>query len=110
VDTRSNGGGSRILCVESDSAVLESRCAVLEYSGYDVASASPETAEILLRKQKIDLLVVSSLNDRDLQRVVRLCDGAAVLVLDGITMPSELLRLVAERLNIHHSGELSRDF
>jgi len=88
----------KILCIESDQAVLESRCAVLKYSGYDAASASPQLAEILLRSRKFDLLVISSLNDRDLQRVVNLCDGAEVLVLEVITLPSELLALVAEKL------------
>ncbi len=88
----------KILCVERAPAVLESRCAVLKYSGYDTTSASPQLAEILLRSRKFDLLVISSLNDRDLQRVVNLCDGAEVLVLEGITMPSEFLALVAEKL------------
>jgi hypothetical protein len=55
-------------------------------------------AEVLLRSRKFDLLVISSLNDRDLQRVVNLCDGAEVLVLEEITLPSELLAMVAEKL------------
>ena len=89
----------KILCVECDLTVLESRCAVLKYSGYDAASASPHLAEILLLHQKFDLLVVSSLNDRNLHRVINLSDGADVLALDGFTTPSELLSLVAERVN-----------
>ncbi len=88
----------KILCVEHDPAVLEGRCAVLKHSGYDAASASPQLAEVLLRSRKFDLLVISSLNDRDLQRVVNLCDGAEVLVLEEITLPSELLAMVAEKL------------
>jgi hypothetical protein len=59
---------AKILCVEADVAVRESRCAVLSYAGYDAASATPHLA-------------------------------ADVLVLDGFTMPLELLGLVAERLN-----------
>jgi CheY-like chemotaxis protein len=94
----------RILCVEPDPAVLESRCAVLTYSGYDAASASPQLAQIVLRSQKFDLLVVSSLNDSDLYRVINLSDGAELLVLDTITMPSVLLSLVAERLNGQRSA------
>jgi CheY-like chemotaxis protein len=88
----------KILCVEHDPAVLESRCAVLKHSGCDASSASPQLAEVLLRSRKFDLLVISSLNDRDLQRVVNLCDGAEVLVLEEITLPSELLAMVAEKL------------
>jgi hypothetical protein len=101
MDARSNFGAAKILCVEPDSAVLESRCAVLKVSGYDVASASPQLADIVLRSHKFDLIVLSSLNDSDLHRIVNLSDGAEVLVLDEITMPTELLSLVAQRLNRH---------
>jgi hypothetical protein len=96
-----NFGAARILCVELDVAVLESRCAVLKLSGYDAASASPRVAEIVLRCQKFDLIVLSRLSDSDLHIVINLSDGADVLVLDGLTMPLELLSLVAQRLNRH---------
>lgn len=87
----------KILCVEHGVAVLETRCAVLKYSGYDAASPSPQLAEIVLRSEKIDLLIVSSQNDSDLHRVLNLSDGAEVLILDGLTMPSKLLSLVTQR-------------
>jgi hypothetical protein len=89
----------KILCVESNPAVLESRCAVLKISGYDADSASPQVAETVLRGQKFNLVIISSMNDRDLQRIVNLADGAEVLVLEEITLPRELLSLVAQRLN-----------
>lgn len=91
---------AKILCVESDMAVLESRCAVLKHSGYDTASGSPDLAGTLLRSQKFDLIVLSMRSNSDLQRIVNLSDGAEVLVLDYLTMPSELLSLVAQRLNV----------
>jgi hypothetical protein len=97
--TGSNFGTARILCVELDLDVRESRCAVLKHSGYDAASASPQVAEIVLRSQKFDLVVLSKLSDIDLHRIINLADGAEVLVLDGFTSPSELLSLVAQRLN-----------
>jgi hypothetical protein len=97
----SHFGAAKILCVESDSTVLESRCTVLKISGYDAASASPQLAEIMLRSQKFDLIVVSTVCDFDLHRILGLSDGAEVLVLDGLTMPAELLSLVAQRLNRH---------
>jgi hypothetical protein len=97
VETRA----AKILCVEVDVAVLESRCAVLKYSGYDTASASPRQAESVLRTQKFDLLVISSLNDSDLHRIVNFSDGAEVLVVDQFTLPSKLLSLVAQRLSRH---------
>jgi hypothetical protein len=101
MDTRRNVGVAKILCVELDLFVLESRCAVLKYSGYDAASASPQVAEILLRSQKFDLIVLSTVSDSDLHRIVNLSDGAELLVLDGLTVPSKFLSLVAQRLNRH---------
>jgi DNA-binding response OmpR family regulator len=91
-------GVAKILCVESDPFLLESRCAVLKYSGYDSVSASPQTAQVVLRSQKFDLIVISTVSDQDLHRILNLSDGADVLVLDGLTMPSKLLSLVAQRL------------
>jgi DNA-binding response OmpR family regulator len=84
----------KILCVEYDPVVLESRCAVLKYSGYDVASASPQSAEILLRSQRFNLLVVSSLSNHDLHRIIDLSDGADLVVLKAVTTASELLSFV----------------
>jgi DNA-binding response OmpR family regulator len=101
VKTGSYFGAAKILCVELDVAVVESLCAVLKTSGYDAASASPQVAGIVLRRQKFDLLIVSRLGDLDLQTVMNLSDGADVLVLDALTTPSELLTLVAQRLNRH---------
>jgi CheY-like chemotaxis protein len=101
MDTRRHFRAAKILCVESDVAVRESRCAVLKYSGYDSASASPHLAETVLRSQRFDLIVLSSLRNSDLHRITNLSDGAEVLALDGLTLPSELLSLVAQRLNRH---------
>jgi DNA-binding response OmpR family regulator len=95
VDARS----PKILCVEFNLAIRESRCAVLKHSGYDAASAEPDLAESVLRSQKFDLIVLSMLSDLDSHLITNLADGADLLVLDGFTMPSELLSLVAERLN-----------
>jgi hypothetical protein len=97
--TGSNFGAAKILCVELDVAVLESRCAVLKVSGYDTVSASPQAAEIALRSQKFDLIVLSRLSDSDLHRIINFSDGADVLVLEELTAPSELLFLVSQRLN-----------
>jgi hypothetical protein len=99
LDVRSNFGAAKILCVEPDLGVLESRCAVLKTSGYDSTSALPHMAEIALRRQKIDLIVLSGLSDSDLHRIVNFSDGADVLILEELTMPSELLSLVGQRLN-----------
>jgi DNA-binding response OmpR family regulator len=89
----------KIFCVEQDVSVRKSRCAILKYSGYDAASASPQVAEILLRSQKFDLIILSEPAGFDLNRVVTLSEGADVLVLEALTMPRELLSLVAQRLD-----------
>jgi CheY-like chemotaxis protein len=95
----------KILCVDSDPFVLESRCAVLKYSGYDAASASPQAAEVVLRSQKFDLIVISTVSDQDLHRILSVSDGAEVLVLDGLIMASKLLSLVAQRLQRSLAGD-----
>jgi hypothetical protein len=51
----------------------------------------------VLRSQKFDLIVVSSVSDSDLHRVINLSDGAGVLVLEETSMPAELISLVAQR-------------
>jgi hypothetical protein len=94
-----NFEAARVLCVESDLAKLESRCAILKHSGYDVASASPQGAAIVLCSQKFDLIVISALSDHETHRLINFSDGADVLVMDeGIIRPSELIALVEERL------------
>ena len=89
----------KILCVEQDVSVRKSRCAILKYSGYDAASASPPVAEIVLRSQKFDLIILSELAGFDLNWVVNLSDGADVLMLEALTTLRELLSLVAQRLD-----------
>jgi hypothetical protein len=99
MDARSNVGAAKILCVELDLAVRESQCAILKSLGYDTVSASPQQAEIVLRSQEFDLIVLSKLSDSDLNRIINFADGATVLVLEEFTPPGELLLLVAQRLN-----------
>jgi hypothetical protein len=45
-----------------------------------------------------DLIVLSKLSGHEEHRILNVVDGAEVLLLDGLTMPAELLSLVAERL------------
>jgi DNA-binding response OmpR family regulator len=92
----------KILCVELDPTLRESRCTFLKYSGYDAAAATPLVAEIVLRSHRFDLILISSLNDSDLQKIVNFSDGAEVLVLDELVLPAELLSLVKQRLNRRH--------
>ena len=88
-----------ILCVERDVSVRKSCCAILKYSGYEAASASSRVAEIVLSSRNFDLIVISQLSNFDLHRILNLADDADVLDLDGITRPTELLSLVAQRMD-----------
>jgi hypothetical protein len=103
MDAGPNFGAAKILCIERDSGVFESRCAVLKYSGYDTASALPQGAEVVLSSRKFDLIVLSRLSEFEQHRILNLADGAQVLVLDRLTMPKDLLALIAEKLNGTHS-------
>ena len=96
---RAHYGAPKILCVEADLAVRESRCAVLNESGYDATASSSQLAEIVLRIQKFDLIVLSATSECDWHRTLNLADGADALFLDGLTMPLEVLWLVAKRLS-----------
>jgi hypothetical protein len=88
-----------VLCVDPDLSILEGRCAVLQKSGYDAIGTTPQFAEIVLSGRNFDLIVISNLSDYQRDRLINLADGAKLLVLDeDITMPIELLHLVAERL------------
>jgi DNA-binding response OmpR family regulator len=98
-----------ILCVESDDSLRASRCAVLESVGYHSVSASSKVATTLLSGQKFDLVVLSGLNDFDLQRIVNLADGAHILVLTGFITPSALVDLVAEKLRHCQSDSANAD-
>jgi DNA-binding response OmpR family regulator len=92
---------SRILCVEADPLVLETRCSVLKHSGYDTSAASIQVAESLLARQTFDLIVVSSrLRDEDKRRIFEAARGTRMMMLVGPIMPSELLSTVSERLQL----------
>jgi hypothetical protein len=84
---------------QPDLTVRESRWAILNFSGYDAASATPLLAEIVLRRQKFDRIVLATMSDHHQERIINLADGVDVVVLDGLTMPLELLWLIAERLS-----------
>jgi hypothetical protein len=89
---------AKILCVEIDANLLERRCAALRASGYDVFSASPRTAEVVLRGQKFDLVIVSALTENDQTRILNLADGAQVMTLHGPIPTQDMVALVASRV------------
>ena len=92
---------SRILCVEPDPFILETRCSLLKHSGYDTSAASIPLAESLLARQTFDLIVVPSrLRDADKRRIFEAARGTRMMMLVGSVTASELLSTVSERLQL----------
>jgi hypothetical protein len=54
-----------------------------------------------------DLIVLSKVSDYEQYRILNVANGAQVLVLDGFTVPTEFLSLVAERLSGHVAKSLA---
>jgi hypothetical protein len=88
---------ARLLCVGKES--LELRCAVLTSAGYEAKSATIAEAEVLLRTEKFDLIIVSvHLSQEEMSRVASAAGKTPTLVLDGVTFSLELLDQVERRL------------
>jgi DNA-binding response OmpR family regulator len=51
---------ARLLCVGKELDSLQTRCAVLSQSGYDAKSATVAEAEILVRTEQFDLVILSA--------------------------------------------------
>jgi len=51
---------ARLLCTGNEADLLQSRCAVLRHGGYEAQAASLTDAEILLHKEKYDLVIISA--------------------------------------------------
>ena len=91
----------RILCVEPDPRLLDTRCAILMHKGYDVYPASLRLAEFLLASQTVDLIILSSrLSGEERRKIATVAGNTQIMVLEGLTMPSDLLSEVAKLL--HH--------
>jgi DNA-binding response OmpR family regulator len=62
---------ARLLCVGKTPYLLESRCAVLTHSGYEAHAATLSEAEILVRTEQYDLVIVSAwLSEWDRERIL----------------------------------------
>jgi hypothetical protein len=91
---------ARLLCVGKELDSLQTRCAVLSQSGYDAKSATVAEAEILLRTEEFDLVIISAfLSQEEKDNVISAAPYTPTLVLDGVTFPSELLAQVERRLS-----------
>ena len=89
---------ARPLCAGNDLELMKTRCAELSQSGYDAQSATISDAEILLRREDFDLIVVSArLSESERDRVIAAAGNTPTCILQGLTLASELLAEV-ERL------------
>jgi DNA-binding response OmpR family regulator len=95
----------RLLCAGKDIALLQKRCAVLRYSGYEVQAATLEEAETLLRNEAYDLVIISAqLSDWEKARMLTVAGRTPAYVLPGLTLADELLAQVERRLQPVTSG------
>jgi DNA-binding response OmpR family regulator len=91
---------ARLLCVGEEPDFLRTRCAVLSHSGYDAKSATVAEAEILLRTEEFDLVIVSAfLSQEEQASVISAAGETPTLVLEGVTFPPQLLAQVERRLS-----------
>jgi DNA-binding response OmpR family regulator len=90
---------ARLLCVGKDPDLLQTRCAVLSRFGYDAISATVADAEMLLRTEEFDLVIVSAfLSQAEKNRVISAASETPTLALDGLTFAPDLLAEVERRL------------
>jgi DNA-binding response OmpR family regulator len=89
---------ARLLCVGKELELLQTRCAVLNQSGYDTLAATLPEAESILRVSKFDLVIVSAwLSEWERGRILAAAGKTPALVLTEVTLAKELLAQV-ERL------------
>jgi hypothetical protein len=90
---------ARLLCAGKEAGLLQSRCAVLTHSGYEAQAASLTDAEILLRTEKYDLVIISAwLSEWDRGRIVSAAGKTPTYVLRELTLASDLLAQVQRLL------------
>jgi CheY-like chemotaxis protein len=95
---------SRLLCVGNELDHLESRCAVLNHSGYDAKSATVAEAVKLLRTEEFNLIIISAFLSPEQDNVISAAPNTPKLVLDGVTFAAELLAKVERMLSPTATG------
>jgi hypothetical protein len=86
---------TRLLCTGEEPEVLRTRCAVLRHCGYDAQVATLTVAEILLRTEEFDLIIVSAwLGEWERGRILSAAGKTPAYVLPGFMLPREMLAQV----------------
>jgi hypothetical protein len=91
---------ARLLCIGTEVDSLPTRCAVLNYRGYEAKSATVAEAEILLRTDEFDLVIVSAwLDEWERGCILTAAGKTLTLVLTELTPVEQLLAQVKRLLN-----------
>ena len=97
---------ARLLCTGKDPGLLLTRCAVLNQYGHDAQPANLSDAEVLVRTQKFDLIIVSAwLKDCEKRPLLAAAGKTPVLELTGLTPADDLLAKVAQMLAASSGNE-----
>jgi hypothetical protein len=91
---------SRVLCAGKELNHLQIRCAVLARAGYDGRPATLAEAEVILRAEQFDLMIVSAfLSDLESSPVLSAAGKTPVYVLQNFIYPNDLLAQVGRLLS-----------
>ena len=83
---------ARLLCVGKELELLQTRCAVLNQSGYDTLAATLTEAESILRTSTFALVIVSAwLSEWERSRILAAARETPALVLTEVTLAEDLL-------------------
>jgi hypothetical protein len=83
---------ARLLCTGNEAELLESGCAVLRHSEYEAEADTLQEAEILLRTEKYNLVIISAwLSEWERDQILPAAGKTPTYVLRGVTFTSELL-------------------
>lgn len=86
---------ARLLCIGNEPKLLQTRCAVLRHCGYDAQTATLPEAEILLRTEEFDLIIVSAcLSEWERGRILSVAGKTPTYVLPGLMLAREMLAQV----------------
>ncbi|MEA3008132.1 MAG: hypothetical protein QOI94_3401 [Acidobacteriaceae bacterium] len=81
-----SGNREPILCVGSEQALMDMRCAVLAQTGYKAKIATPTEAESLLEAERFHLIVLSArVSEEERSRVLAAAGDAPIVALEALT-------------------------
>ena len=92
---------ARLLCAGKDPGLLQTRCAVLERSGYHAQPAVLPEVETILRTEEFDLIIVSAwLGEWEKGQILSAAGKTPALMLTELTFADNLLAQVERMLSV----------